>query len=121
MNGQLEFTTRRLISLIEKGREQFEKSKSSGEEGDFFLEVKPFSDLVRSVSDEWLGLVTKWIRTENPKFINQKQIETTYEHLEKMGIQSFYPKTSRKIFLSSIQSAQFVLQSIINHLEKSPS
>jgi hypothetical protein len=112
MDRRLEELTNNLLSYLEKGKEQFEKSKSSGIEGDFFLDVKPFADLVKSTLDEWLVMAIKWVLAEKPSFINEKQLETTYDHIEKISIQSFYPKTSRKLYLSSFQSAQFVLQSI---------
>ncbi|MFD2445817.1 YppE family protein [Bacillus sp. CGMCC 1.16607] len=121
MEKQLFITTNKLLNLIEKGKEHFEKAKTSGKEGDFFTEVKPFSDIVKITADEWLDVAIRWIQIRNPKYINQKQLETTYDHLEKISIQSFYPNTSRKIFLSSIQSSQFVLQSIIQFLEDTPS
>lgn len=118
MNEELEELTRRLLDIIEIGREQFEKSKITGIQGDFFLEVKPFADIVKGILDKWIDIVTKWILLEKPLFINEKQIQTTYEHIENISIQSYYPKTSRKLFISSYQSAQFVLQSILHHMEK---
>lgn len=117
MDTHLEELTKSLLGYIENGKEQFEKSKSSGIEGDFFLDVKPFADLVKSTLDEWIVLATKWVQAEKPSFINEKQLETTYDHIEKISIQSFYPKTSRKLYLSSFQSAQFVLQSICTSLQ----
>ncbi|WP_442594463.1 YppE family protein [Neobacillus sp. D3-1R] len=118
MENQLGSLTKTLLELLEKGRIQFEESKSSGKEGDFYSEVKPFADLVKTTCDEWLPIAIQWIQIDKPPFINKKQLETTYEHLEKMGIQAFYPTTSRKHFISSLQSAQFVLQSILQYLEK---
>ncbi|HYK74541.1 MAG TPA: YppE family protein [Pseudoneobacillus sp.] len=117
MEDQLESLSKTLLDQLEKIRIQFEKSKSSGQESDFYSEVKPFADLVKKTCDDWLEIATKWIQTEDPKFINKKQIETTYENIEKIGIQAFYPNTSRKHFLSSFQSSQFVLQSILLYLE----
>lgn len=118
MERQLESLTKTLLELINKGKIQFEKSKSSGQEGDFYLEVKPFADLVKKTCDEWLAIASQWIGREVPQFINQKQLETTYDHIEKMGIQAFFPSTSRKNFISSLQSSQFVLESILLHIEK---
>lgn len=120
MEGQLESITRSLVGLIEKAKTQFEISKASSREGDFFLDVKPFADLVKDTLDDWIMLAKKWIQLERPSIINEKQLEITYDHIEKISIQSFYPKTSRKLFLSSLQSAQFVLQSILQYCENQP-
>jgi hypothetical protein len=117
METHLAELTKSLLGYIEEGKEQFEKSKSSGIDGDFFLEVKPFADLVKNILDEWIVMAIKWVQTEKPSFINEKQIKTTYDHIEKISIQSFYSKTSRKLYLSSLQSAQFVLQSICSSLQ----
>lgn len=117
MDTRLEVLTRSLLKYIEEGKEQFEKSKSSGIDGDFFLDVKPFADLVKSTLDEWIVMANKWVQTEKPSFINEKQLKTTYDHIEKISVQSFYSKTSRKLYLSSSQSAQFVLQSICSSLQ----
>lgn len=116
--GQLIELTKRLIGFIEKGKEQFENTKNSGIEGDFFSEVKPFADLVKDVCEEWSVLATSWIRSEDPPYLNEKQLLTALEHIEKISIQSFYPKTSRKLFFSSVQSAQYVLESILYNCEK---
>jgi hypothetical protein len=120
MDTQLEELTKNLLGYIEEAKAQYEKTKSSGIEGDFFLDVKPFADLVKSTLDEWIVMASKWVQTEKPSFINEKQLVTTYDHIEKISIQSFYPKTSRKIYLSSFQSAQFVLQSICSNLRSQP-
>jgi hypothetical protein len=117
MYTQLKSTTRSLLDFIEIGREEFERSKNTGREGDFFTEVKPFADQVKLCCDEWIELAIQWIRKEKPLYMNEKQVQTTYEHLEKMSIQAFYSSTSRKNFLSSLQSAQYVLHSIVNQLE----
>jgi hypothetical protein len=112
----LEELTICLLEFIEEGKARFEISKSSGIEGDFFLDVKPFADNVKKTLDEWIIRATHWVQTEKPSYINKKQLETTYDHIEKISIQSFYPKTSRKLYLSSYQSAYFVLQSVCSNL-----
>jgi hypothetical protein len=121
MDGELVLNTKRLIDFLERGKDQFEQSKSSGHEGDFFLEVKPFADMVKETLDVWVIIAKKWIQSERPPFINETQLDTTYDHIEKISIQSFYPKTSRKIFISSFQSSQYVLQSILQYHEHSHS
>lgn len=113
MKKQLEVLTQQLLSIVEETKKQFEKSKETGKEGDFFLEVKPFAELVKKTSEEWILIAAKWVETEKPLFINKKQLESTFEHLENIAIQSFYPTTSRKRFLSSVQTVEYVLKSIL--------
>lgn len=115
----LKKTTIQLLGYLNQAKERFEMAKSSGEEGDFYSEVKPFADLVRKESDTWKIKAIDWINEKKPLYINDKQIDNTCEHLEKMSIQCFYPKTSRKQFLNYLQSAQYVLQNILNQMDNS--
>jgi hypothetical protein len=101
--------------MIEEGRVRYEQRKESGLEGDFLTEVKPVADEVKVLLDQWIVIAAQWIQIEKPPYINEKQLTATYDHIEKISIQSFYPKSSRKIFIDSYQSAQFVLQSILHH------
>ncbi|MHC0035763.1 YppE family protein [Pseudoneobacillus sp. C159] len=117
MNVQLKETTMELIRILEFVREQFETVKTSGKEGDFYSEVKPFAERVKLLLDQWSSLAVNYIQLEKPTYLNENQLHTTYDHIEKISIQCFYPKTSRKIFLNSLRSAQFVLESVMLNLE----
>jgi hypothetical protein len=119
MQEELKEKTELLLSYVQVGKEQYETRKSSGQEGDFFQEVKPFADKVKNAYEDWYKLASKWVLEERPTFINDKQLQNTCEHLENISIQSFFPKASKKRYISAVQSAEFVLESILNNVHNS--
>jgi hypothetical protein len=116
LNVKLKDITKELLHLLEYTKVKYETVRENGEEGDFFLEVKPFAERVKQLLDQWHSLAINYIQLEQPLYLNENQLITTYDHIEKLSIQCFYPKTSRKLFLNSHRSAQFVLESIILNL-----
>ncbi|WP_335869676.1 YppE family protein [Bacillus sp. 2205SS5-2] len=88
--------------------------RESGEKGDFYLEVKPYADKVKRISDEWGNEALKWISTKHPKYIHPMQIQQTMENFELVSVQAFFPETSFKRFQSYHQSIQFILKSILD-------
>jgi hypothetical protein len=107
--------TESLLTIIDEGKLRYEERRVSGSEGNFLMEVKPIADHAKTILDQWIVLASEWIYLEKPAYLNEKQLAATYDHIEKISIQSFYPKTSRKLFISSYQSAQYVLQSIVKY------
>jgi hypothetical protein len=116
MNAKLKSITTELLQLLEYIKVKYETVKENGKEGDFFLEVRPFAERVKQLLDQWHSLAIHYIQLEQPLYLNESQLITTYDHIEKLSIQCFYPKTSRKLFLNSTRSAQFVLESILINL-----
>lgn len=109
-NELLQYTNR--ISI------KFEEVKESKVKGDFYSEVKPFADEVKMVNDEWQNLAKAWIRENRPKHLHEKQIDSTYEQIEMLSVQAFFPDTSRTRFINYWQSVRFILNTLIDHLEK---
>jgi hypothetical protein len=118
MQEELKVKTQQLLGYVQVGKDQYEARKSSGQEGDFFQEVKPFADKVKNASEEWYKLAKKWVLEERPAFITDNQLQNTLEHLENISIQSFYPKASKKRYKSAVQSTEFVLESILDNVNK---
>lgn len=109
---QLTLLTQQLLDYMDSISNTFEKVKASKERGDFFTEVKPFADAVKEVNDEWQLLARTWIKENMPKHLHEKQIESTYEQIEMLSVQAFYPDTSRTRFINTLQSVRFILNSL---------
>lgn len=113
----MELTTR-LYEYNQKANESFLKCRDSGQEGDFFQEVKPFADKVKECADEWELAAVNWVLTEKPKNLHPMQVRNTAENIQMVSIRAFFPKTSLKRFNSHIQSIDFILQRMMEELEK---
>jgi hypothetical protein len=110
--------TKKLLHYTDVISDKFAEVKESKVKGDFFAEVKPFADEVKASNDEWQNLAKAWIRENMPKHLHEKQIESTYEQIEMLSVQCFFPDTSRKRFIDYWQSVRFILNSLLTHLEK---
>lgn len=97
--------------------ERFELAKSTGEQGDFYEEVKPFADKVKLMTDEWRENALSWLTMNPQRHLHTRQIDSTAENLEMVSISGFFPKTSKKKFLDHVQSIEFVLRSLIKAIE----
>lgn len=111
--------TTRLLSYIEQASHRFEQAKSSGEKGDFYKEVKPFADRVKEETDHWQTDAAEWLSKHPQRNLHTRQITSTAENIEMVSIQAFFPETSRKRFIGHIQSIEFVLNGVLQALEKS--
>lgn len=110
--------TQQQLNYTDHFLKTFEKVKLSKVKGDFFSEVKPFADEVKEVNERWRHLAITWIKETRPKHLHEKQIESTYEQIELLSIQAFYPDTSRTRFINYLQSVRFILKSLIDYLEE---
>ncbi|WP_141433299.1 YppE family protein [Bacillus sp. 03113] len=111
--------TKELMTYSIEVMHTFENVKASGQAADFFTVVKPFADKVKLVNDKWKEKVYIWINKDNPKHIHMEQIESTYNHMELISIQAFFPETSRTRFINYVKSVQFILETIILDLKRS--
>ncbi|PLR99938.1 DUF1798 domain-containing protein [Bacillus sp. T33-2] len=111
--------TRDLIEDTKTASTRFEQVKQTREKGDFYTEVKPFADAVKQKNVQWKQAAAVWIREQQPKNLHYRQIETTAENIEMVSIQAFFPETSLKRFINHVQSINYVLKSVLQHLENS--
>ncbi|MDF0726270.1 YppE family protein [Cytobacillus sp. S13-E01] len=108
-----------LLECNDKSLRQLESIKNEeGYEPDFFHAVKPFADKVHEALKEWKKLSLEWIKEQHPKYIYQMQIDTAYENIELVTVQSFYQDTRIKKFKDMHQSIQYLLQSIIEQINE---
>lgn len=114
--------TEELIRINSQLMERYEKIKSSGESADFYEEVKPFADSVKTLSEQWLQEVSKWMDCTRPSGIHINQIQHTVENIQDASIRSFFPTTNKMELLKYIRSNSYVLKSVqnklVNHLDE---
>ena len=96
----------------------FQVARETGTTQDFQEVIKPYADEVKEVNDQWKALMKQWLSEKNYKHLHLKQIDTTFEHIEQLSIQSFFPKTSRARFLNSNRTVEFFLVEVLKELKR---
>jgi Bacterial domain of unknown function (DUF1798) len=116
-NQELIYLTKKLLGYHNEILKKFEETKDTGVEGDFFQEVKPFSNQVKDIMDRWKVEVTAWIGIRHPRNIHVQQVESVVEQLEMIAVQAFFVQTSRTRFLNTANSVEYVLTAILLEAE----
>ncbi|TRZ37768.1 DUF1798 family protein [Niallia circulans] len=94
----------------------FQNVKASQESKDFYEVVRPYANKVAELNAEWKEIADLWVKTEKPLYLHPSQISTASDHLEVISIQAFYKETSRKRFMDSAKSVQYILQTVLDRL-----
>ncbi|WP_445506026.1 YppE family protein [Niallia sp. 03190] len=115
---QLKEDTVRLAEAAEDLIRTFHQVKTTGEAKDFYEVVHPYANKVKQLNDEWKELALKWVNDKRPVYLNGAQILSASDHIEIISIQAFYPETSKKRFLDAAKSIQYILQALLNELNK---
>ena len=110
--------TKKLLSFNHELLQKFEETKESGVEGDFYQEIKPFSEQLNESLKIWSERAKQWIRNCRPKNLHVNQIESVVEQLEMISVQAFFPQTSRAHFLNTVHSVEYVLKKLVSEIEK---
>lgn len=110
--------TERLLSVCEECLDRLPAMREQDREPDFFTEVKPYADKNHRLLDEWTEEIRTLIREERPKYIHLHQIESLNESMKQFIVQSFYPKTGKKRFILSINSATYTLKTVVDELQR---
>jgi len=106
-----------LLGYCHTALDIFEKTKETNIEGDFYQEVVPFTNKVKIELDLWYPAVKGWITSVRPHHLHVEQIESVKEQIETIAVQAFFPLTSKTRFYNTVQSAEFVLKSVLNELK----
>jgi hypothetical protein len=117
-NTEIYLLTKKLLSFNHEIMQKFEETKESGMEGDFYREIKPFSDLIKGSLENWSEKAIIWIRDFHPKNLHAKQIESVIDQLEMISVQAFFPQTSRARFVNTANSVEYVLKTLLLEIEK---
>ncbi|MFT8321176.1 MAG: YppE family protein [Bacillus sp. (in: firmicutes)] len=115
---QLKENTNLLAEAADHLMKTFHKVKATGEAEDFYEVVRPFANEVKQLNDEWKEPAIIWVQENKPVYLNGAQIQSASDHLEIISIQAFYPETSKKRFLDAAKSVQYILQVLLNELNK---
>jgi hypothetical protein len=110
--------TKKLLSFNHDLLQKFEDTKESGVAGDFYQEIKPFSEQLNESLKVWSEGAKLWIRNCRPKNLHVNQIESVMEQLEMISVQAFFPQTSRTHFLNTVHSVEYVLKKLVSEIEK---
>lgn len=111
------FLTEKLIESAQYLLDTFYKVKETGKGLDFYEVVRPYANEVKLLNDEWIILARIWVQETKPLYLHVHQINSASDHLEIISIQAFYPETSKKRFLDSAKSVQYILQVIYDVLK----
>ena len=117
----LQVMTANLLDACEQAIERFYDMRERNAEPDFFNEVKPYADNMRTQLQIWRELAYEWIIVNQPKYMHKQQIDHAFEAMEQFFVQSFYKATSKKRFIQSVQSTKYTLTTLIRYVEEGQS
>lgn len=115
---QLMTETNRLLEECQLSQDRFFEMRRLDKEPDFFLEVKPYADIVHKEIKIWQQHAHEWIQNYQPKNLYAQQIDHAADAMEQFVVQSFYKGTSKKRFIQSIQSTHYTLSIVKRKLEE---
>ncbi|MFE4811834.1 YppE family protein [Peribacillus simplex] len=115
---KMQLLTEQLIQYTVKADEIYEGVRKEGKEKDFFSEVKPFADLVRTACIEWETGMKEWMKETEFRHLFPEQIDQTAHNLSDVAVQAFFPKTSYKRFKSHVQSVEFILNNVKTEIDR---
>lgn len=115
---KLQLLTEQLIKYTDQANDIYEGVRLEGKEKDFFSEVKPFADQVRTVCIEWETGMKEWMKETEFRHLFPEQIEQTAHNLSDVAVQAFFPKTSYKRFKSHVQSIEFILNNVKTEIDR---
>lgn len=117
----LQVMTANLLDACEQAIDRFYTMRERNVEPDFFNEVKPYADHMRTQLQLWRQLAYEWIIVNQPKYMHKQQIDHAYDAMEQFFVQSFYKATSKKRFIQSVQSTKYTLTTLKRYVEEGQS
>ena len=114
---RLQELTEELVKVVNQANDRYHLARETGEEGDFYKEVKPFADEAKRLSDEWEEEVMRSFQARRFKHIHLPQVKATIENIELLSVQAFFPKASYTRFRNYVESTLFVLQQLLKELK----
>ncbi len=110
--------TKTLLSICRECFERHTEMRELDIEPDFYNDVKPYTDKVHGLLDEWTIEIGEWIKKSKPLYVHPIQIESLNDSMKQFVVQSFYQKTGKKRFVLSINSAEYTFKTILDELYK---
>jgi hypothetical protein len=110
---KLNSLTKQLLNYCEIILRKYEETRESNQQGDFYKEVKPFSDDVRQTIEQWGREAVEWIKINQPRHIHIQQIQSVSEQIEMLSVQAFFPNTGRARFINTLNSVTYILNKMV--------
>jgi hypothetical protein len=110
--------TETLIKYCQESDRIYEEVRGTGEDKDFYNEVKPFADTVHKEADKWGENMKSWISQEKFTHLFPQMIDQTVNNLSDVAVQAFFYKTSYKRFKSHVQSVSYILEIALSEINK---
>jgi len=110
--------TNKLLTLVEEASIQFKKTKQNEQyEVDFYGEIQPFVRRVDKLIEEWQPLAISWLTEGRVKYLYERQIESTVEHLKTVSVLVFQSKASKKRVVEMLKSIRYILDRLLTEIE----
>lgn len=110
--------TETLKRYVLKINQIYEEVRSTGQEKDFYVEVKPFVDEVHAFLISWEKKAKKFIDINHPRNLYFQQIDATIENIKEISVQAFFPKTSYSRFKHRFHSIHYILEKMLDEIKK---
>ncbi|WP_338776731.1 DUF1798 family protein [Metabacillus sp. FJAT-52054] len=118
MNIELELSYK-LKQINEESLARFLAGKESETAYDFYAHIKPVFEEGSNIANDWKDLLAERYKTDRPKHIHPSQLESTVEIIQQQILQSFDPKAKSLRYKNTKESVDYVVNSVIEWLEKS--
>ncbi len=105
--------TEKMLQHIETCRARYFQLREEERDLDFYTNIQPACEQAFIQIEVWFNEMTKWVEQNRPRHIHLPQLKHTKEALEQITVQSYHRKTSRAMFLKSIQSIEYTLKTIL--------
>lgn len=119
MMNKLAKHSKEILMHLEWIEKRYIDGRKENKKADFFDEVKPYADKVKKELDVWQEEALLFLQTKATKKLWPMQINSAYDQIETCSIQAFYPETSKSRFTNQLQSAKFVVETLLRIVEES--
>lgn len=110
--------TNKLLVACDEAAARFYDMRERDIDPNFFDEVKPYADEIRTLLETWQQLAYEWIAINQPKYMHKQQIDHARDAMEQFVVQSFYKATSKKRLIQSIESTKYTLGTLKRYVEE---
>ncbi|WLR43698.1 YppE family protein [Bacillus carboniphilus] len=107
----------KLKQLVNQAEKRFLNVKENKQEFDFYKTVKPAVDYEHEVLADWKKEALNWLENNEVANLYPIQIETTFEHAEKLFVQSFFYDVSAKRWKDMKESVDYVVNQILQEFD----
>ncbi|MGG3820342.1 YppE family protein [Geobacillus thermodenitrificans] len=116
MGEELKALTEQLHEYNEQLLVIARRARERNQEPDFFAEVKPFAEEVQAAAERWKEAASRWIRQTQPKYVHERQIEATVDHMTKLSVEAFYPSVPNRRIKQYSQAVAYTLDLVKERL-----